>query len=84
MLLGRGFAFEADEGGRAGPAPLIFPLPFVPFTRGEGEGSKGSTSFVFEGERVPRTDVEREMEMETREGLDSMIPEAWEAGRTAV
>ena len=83
MLLGRGFAFEADEGGRAGPTPLAFPLMFViSFTRGEGDWSKVSRSFVFDGERVPRTDVQREME--TREGLDAIVPGAWEAGRTAV
>ena len=69
--------------GRACPTPLAFPLMFViSFTRGEGDWSKVSRSFVFDGERVPRTDVEREME--TREGLDAIVPEAWEAGRTAV
>ena len=83
-LLGRGFNFEADDGGRSSSLSLsllLVPLGLLyPFMEGEAT----LTVPALDGLRVPRTEVERLIVIAVREGPYDTKPEACEAGRRMV
>lgn len=87
MLLGRGLVFKAD-GGRSSPllaVPLAVVESLCPFREDEDETEPLMlTLLVFEGLRVPRTDVDRETAIDVREGVTDMNPDACETGRRMV